>query len=132
MRIEKRKHIVNAYDKAYYGRYPIGDNIDFGEIQGQNCEEGGRGQAEGRSGVVVEEMQGVQIQLASLGKRTPIGKQRKNNHPNVFPMEVSEIEVVFRVQSLANPDVCHQKEHHKIDGDNAESVLLCDLEGQIQ
>jgi hypothetical protein len=137
VRIEKRKHVVNTYDKACYGCYSIGDNIDFGEIQGQDGQKSWRGQTEGRIGVVVEEMQRVQIQLATKGEWTPIGKQRKDNHPGIFPMQIAEVVLVLWVQGLSDPNVGHKKEHHQIDGDHTESVafrdghVLDEGEGQI-
>ena len=82
-------------------------------------------------------MQRVPIKSTLICERTEIGEQRKDNHPSIFPSQITEVIMILWFQGLANPHVCHKQEHHQVDCDYTESVtfrdgyILDESEGKI-
>lgn len=124
VRVKERDHVIDTDDKTHDGCYPIGNNVGLGQIQSQDGQKRWGSQTKGSRRVTGEEVQRTEIQLAAIGEREPVGKQRQYNHPDVFPSEVTEIEAILRTEHFCNPYVSHQQEHRQIDGDNAETILL--------
>ena len=69
-------------------------------------------------------MQRVQVRFAPQGEGAPVREQGEGDHPGILPTEVAEIIAALRAERLPDPDISHEQEHHEVDRDDAEAVLL--------